>query len=59
MGLTKSITDELNRTDEIVLRGRVPMSLTKINISFNAANNTPDGYKTNCTDHWEQIKATL
>ena len=35
------------------------MSLTETAGPFNATNNVSDGYKTNCTDRWEHIKAPL
>ena len=54
MELTKSTTEELNKTDETILGDepkQVPTSPTMVAGSFNAANNAPDGYKNNCTDH--------
>ena len=62
MGLTKSTTNELNKTDETILRNepkQVPTSPMRVAGSFNAVNNAPDGYKTNCIDCWEHIKAPL
>ena len=62
MGLTKSTTIELNKTDETILwdkPNQVPTSLTRVAGSFNAANNAPNGYKTSSTDHWEHIKVPL
>ena len=37
----------------------MPTSLTEIVKPFNATNNASDGYKTNCIDRWEHIKAPL
>ena len=56
MGLTKSTKDEAILWDE---PKQVPTSLTRVAGSFKATNNISDGYKTNCTDLWEHIKALL
>ena len=37
----------------------MPTSLTETIGSFNATNNASDGYRTNCIDRWEHIKAPL
>ena len=62
MGLTKLTTDELNKTDETILRDepkQVPTSPRSIARPFNAANNASDGYKTSCTNCLEDIEAPL
>ena len=51
-GLTRSIRDESNRTDETTPKTS-PRSIhitTRIAEPFNATNNTSDGYKTICTN---------
>ena len=56
MGLTKSTTNETILWDK---PKQVPTSPTRVAGSFKAANNAPDGYKTNYTDCWEHIKAIV
>ena len=56
MGLTKSTMDETILWDE---PKQVPTSLTRVAGSFKAANNAPDGYKTNSIDRWEHIKSSI
>ena len=61
-GLTKSIANELNKTDEAILQDepkQVPTSLTRASGLFNTTNNASDGYQTSCTDCWEHTKAPL
>ena len=53
MGLTKSITNEHNVTDEITPMEELkemPSSLTKESDPFNATNNTSDGYNNSYAD---------
>ena len=62
MGLTKSIAEELNKTDEAILQDepkQVPTSLMRASGLFNTANNASDGYQTSYTDRWERTKAPL
>ena len=62
MGLTKWTTDEILNADGTISQRRaqpVPTSLTREAGPFNAINNTLDGYKTNYTVHWRNIKTPL
>ena len=53
MGLTKLTMDEIRNIDKTISQRRAKLVLASLMRgagSFIATNNTPDGYRTNCTD---------